>query len=104
MTAEPIDVLIVGTGFSGLCAAILAKQAGFSIQLLEKGADVGGVWRENTYPGAACDVPWHLYSFSFFKEVRFSRRYPQQPEILAYQQDCARHYGLYDCTAFHTEV
>lgn len=104
MASKPVDVLIVGTGFSGLCAAIQAKQAGFTIQLLEKGSDVGGVWRENTYPGAACDVPWHLYSFSFFKEVRFSRRYPQQPEILAYQQDCARHYGLYERTAFDTEV
>lgn len=98
------EVLVIGTGFSGLCAAILARQAGFEVTILEKGPDVGGVWRENTYPGAACDVPWHLYSFSFFKRVRFSRRYPQQPEILAYMRECAKHYGLYDCTHFGVEV
>lgn len=98
------EVLIIGTGFSGLAAAILAQEAGFEVQLVEKGEDVGGVWRENTYPGAACDVPWHLYSFSFFKRVRFSRRYPQQAEILAYQRECARYYGLYERTRFGTEI
>ena len=50
------EVLIIGTGFSGLAAAILAQEAGFEVQLVEKGEDVGGVWRENTYPGAACDL------------------------------------------------
>ncbi len=102
--ASSTDILIIGAGFSGMCAAILGRQAGLSVLMLEKGADVGGVWRENTYPGAACDVPWHLYSYSFFKEVIFSRPYPQQAELLSYQQDCARHYGLYECTRFGVEV
>ncbi|MGJ8669660.1 MAG: flavin-containing monooxygenase [Oceanococcus sp.] len=98
------DLLIIGAGFSGMCAAIQARAAGFSVKMLEKGQDVGGVWRENTYPGAACDVPWYLYSYSFFKEAIFLRPYPQQPEILRYQQDCARHYGLYECAEFGVEV
>ncbi len=102
--ASSTDILIIGAGFSGMCAAILGREAGFSVQILEKGADVGGVWRENTYPGAACDVPWHLYSYSFFKEVIFSRPYPQQAELLSYQRDCAKHYGLYDCAKFGVEV
>lgn len=103
-TVSHPDVLIIGAGFSGMCAAILARQAGFTVRMLEKGSDVGGVWRENTYPGAACDVPWHLYSYSFFKEVIFTRPYPQQAEILSYQKDCAKHYGLYDITDFNIEV
>lgn len=103
-SSPPLDLLIIGAGFSGMCTAILAREAGFAVHILEKGPDVGGVWRENTYPGAACDVPWHLYSFSFFKEVIFSRPYPQQEEILNYQKDCARHYGLYDCASFGVEV
>ncbi|MGJ8670484.1 MAG: flavin-containing monooxygenase [Oceanococcus sp.] len=103
-STQALDVLIIGAGFSGMCAAILAREAGFSVRMLEKGEDVGGVWRENTYPGAACDVPWYLYSFSFFKDVVFSRPYPQQAEILRYQRDCAAHYGLYDCAEFGVEV
>ncbi len=102
--AQPVDLLVIGAGFSGMCITILAREAGFSVRMLEKGPDVGGVWRENTYPGAACDVPWYLYSFSFFKEVIFSRPYPQQAEILQYQKDCAEHYGLYDCSNFGVEV
>lgn len=99
-----IDLLVIGAGFSGLCIAALAKESGFRVRVLEKGPDVGGVWRENTYPGAACDVPWYLYSFSFFRESIFSRPYPQQPEILQYQQDLARHYDIYADTDFGVEV
>jgi cation diffusion facilitator CzcD-associated flavoprotein CzcO len=99
-----IDLLIIGAGFSGLCMGVKAKEAGYRMRILEKGPDVGGVWRENTYPGAACDVPWYLYSFSFFKETIFSRPYPQQAEILQYQQDVARHYALYNDIDFGEEV
>ena len=60
------DILIIGTGFAGLCAAIQLKQAGFDdLVLLERADDVGGTWRDNHYPGCACDVQSHLYSFSF---------------------------------------
>ncbi|MEQ9478842.1 MAG: NAD(P)/FAD-dependent oxidoreductase [Algiphilus sp.] len=102
---ELLDVLIIGAGFSGLGAAIQAQKQGCRrIAILEKGPDVGGVWRENTYPGAACDVPWHLYSFSFFKKVTFSRRYPRQPEILEYMRACARHFDLYRYAHFGVSV
>jgi cation diffusion facilitator CzcD-associated flavoprotein CzcO len=63
---SPLRVLIIGAGFAGIGLAIRLQQAGIHDYLiLEKAADVGGVWRENSYPGAACDVPSHLYSFSF---------------------------------------
>lgn len=102
---EVLDVIVVGSGFSGLGAAIQARRSGCKrIRILEKGPDVGGVWRENTYPGAACDVPWHLYSFSFYKKVGFSRRYPCQQEILDYMRSCARHFGLYDDAEFGVHV
>lgn len=65
-----VRIAIIGTGFGGLGFAIRLKQAGFEqFTLFEKAADVGGVWRDNTYPGAACDVPSHLYSFSFEQEL-----------------------------------
>lgn len=100
-----LDVLIIGGGFSGLGAAVKARKQGCRRMLvLEKGPDFGGVWRENTYPGAACDVPWHLYSFSFFRKLGFSRRYPHQPEILSYIRACAEHFGLYRDAEFGVEV
>ncbi len=102
---DPLDVVIVGSGFSGLGAAIQARRCGWHrLRILEKGDDIGGVWRENTYPGAACDVPWHLYSFSFYKWFGFSRRYPHQPEILDYMRCCAKHFGLYDLIEFGAQV
>jgi len=61
-----IDILIVGGGFSGLCMAIKPREAGMnSFLLLEKSDDIGGTWYDNRYPGCACDMPSHLYSFSF---------------------------------------
>src|SRR5699024_7433449 len=71
------------------------KRAGFEdIVLFEKAADVGGVWRENTYPGAACDVPSHLYSFSFATKRDWSRRFAQQAEIHGYLQSVAEEYDV----------
>jgi cation diffusion facilitator CzcD-associated flavoprotein CzcO len=61
-----VDVLIVGGDFSGLCMAIKLREAGMnSFLLLEKSDDIGGTWSDNRYPGCACDIPSHLYSFSF---------------------------------------
>ena len=83
--ANPWVVLIIGAGFGGLGMAIeLARAGEHAVLLLEKGADVGGVWRENTYPGAACDIPSHLYSFSFEPNPHWSRTYSPQAEILDY--------------------
>ena len=72
-------VIIVGGGFAGLGAAIKLKQAGIEdFILLEKAAEMGGVWRENTYPGCACDVPSALYSYSFEQNPAWSRVFAQQ--------------------------
>jgi cation diffusion facilitator CzcD-associated flavoprotein CzcO len=80
-----VDVAVVGAGFGGLCAAIRLRESGVaSIVILERGNEVGGTWRDNTYPGCACDVPSHLYSFSFAPNKHWSRPYPQQQEIQDY--------------------
>ncbi|EKF75843.1 monooxygenase [Alcanivorax hongdengensis A-11-3] len=98
-------VLIIGAGFGGLAMAIRLKEQGeHDLLLIEKGHDVGGCWRDNTYPGAACDVPSHLYSFSFERHYPWSRRFAPQAEILAYQQHCARKYDIYRHIRFNTEV
>lgn len=89
------SVAIVGTGFSGLGAAIRLKEAGFhDVVLFERADDVGGVWRDNAYPGAACDVESHLYSFSFAPNPAWSHTFSRQPEILAYLRTCAQRFGI----------
>src|SRR3954453_16507492 len=88
-------VVIVGAGFGGLAAAIELRRNGIEdVVILEKADGLGGTWRDNTYPGAACDVPSHLYSFSFEPKTDWSRRFPAQPEILEYLWHCARKYGV----------
>ena len=80
-----VDVLIVGGGFSGLCMAIKLREARMnSFLLLEKSDDIGGTWYDNRYPGCACDIPSHLYSFSFEPSPDWSRMYPGQREIHDY--------------------
>ncbi|WP_334186536.1 alpha/beta hydrolase fold domain-containing protein [Noviherbaspirillum sp.] len=89
------DTIIVGSGFSGLGMAIQLKKAGrHSFIVLEKADDIGGTWRDNTYPGCACDVPSHMYSFSFERKHDWSRMYSTQPEILAYLMHCAGKHHL----------
>jgi cation diffusion facilitator CzcD-associated flavoprotein CzcO len=90
-----LAAVIVGAGFSGLCAGIQLRKAGIeNFVILEKADGVGGTWRANTYPGAACDIPSHLYSYSFEPNPSWSRAYGGQPEILAYLEHCATKYGL----------
>src|ERR1700757_1789859 len=104
---EPIhhDVVIVGTGFAGLGMAIRLKQAGEDdFVVLEKADSVGGTWRENTYPGCACDVPSHLYSFSFALNPDWSRFFAPQREILEYLQRVARDQGVADRIVYGAEV
>lgn len=99
------DVAIIGAGLAGLCMAIELKRAGArSFTVFEKGSDVGGVWRENVYPGAACDLPSHLYSYSFAQHDRWTRTYASQPEILDYLRRCARKYGLDSHLKLGTEI
>src|SRR3954471_19232572 len=88
-------ILIVGTGFAGLGMGIRLKQAGIhDFTILEQAGGVGGTWRDNHYPGAACDVESHLYSFSFEQNPGWSREFAPQGEILAYLERCADKYGL----------
>ena len=90
-----VDVLIVGGGFSGLCMAIKLREAGMnSFLLIEKSDDIGGTWYDNRYPGCACDIPSHLYSFSFEPSSDWSRMYPGQQEIHAYLKRCVERYEL----------
>lgn len=94
-TPPHTHVLIVGAGFSGLGLAIRLQQAGTTdFVLLERALDVGGTWRDNTYPGCACDVPSHLYSFSFALNPDWTRAYSPQPEIQAYLRGCAERFGV----------
>jgi len=99
------DAIIIGAGMSGICAAIRLRQAGFDdIRILEKSDGFGGTWRDNVYPGCACDVPSHLYSFSFALNPDWSRRYPPQREILDYFERVARDHGLQDILQTGAEV
>ncbi|RCW45289.1 cation diffusion facilitator CzcD-associated flavoprotein CzcO [Halopolyspora algeriensis] len=89
------SVVIVGSGFSGLGTAIRLKQAGIhDFVVLEKNEDLGGTWRDNTYPGCACDVPSLMYSFSFEQNPNWSRMFAEQGEIEDYLQYCADKYGV----------
>ncbi|TGN02888.1 flavin-containing monooxygenase [Leptospira dzoumogneensis] len=102
---KSISIAIVGTGFGGLCAAIQLKKNGFhNFVIYEKSNSVGGTWRENTYPGAACDVPSHLYSFSFEPNPDWPRKYSAQPEILSYLKHCAEKYGILPHIRFGIEI
>jgi cation diffusion facilitator CzcD-associated flavoprotein CzcO len=99
------DILIIGTGFAGLAAAILLQQAGFTDMLLvESGDDVGGTWRDNQYPGCACDIPSHLYSLSFEPKADWSRMYPLQPELFAYLRNVADKHDLRPKIRFNTNM
>jgi cyclohexanone monooxygenase len=102
---ERVDHLIVGSGFAGLCAAIkLAEDGESDFVVIERAGDVGGTWRDNTYPGACCDVPSQLYSFSFARNAEWTSSYSPQPEIQQYLRRLAREYGVLDKTVFDTEL
>lgn len=89
------SIAIIGAGFSGLGMAYYLRQAGFdNFVIYEKAADLGGTWRENTYPGAACDVPSHLYSYSFDPHYPWSTAFGPQKEILDYLRQLARKHDL----------
>lgn len=89
------DVVVVGAGFSGVNAAISLKQRGIkNFAILERASDVGGTWRDNTYPGCACDVPSHLYSYSFEPNPNWTRSYSGYAEIHQYIRNTAEKYGL----------
>lgn len=98
-------IVIIGTGFGGIGMAIQLKKAGIdSFTILEKADSVGGTWRDNTYPGAACDVQSHLYSYSFEPKSDWTRKFGLQPEIRSYIESCVTKYGLRDHIQFNQEV
>ncbi|HLS79620.1 MAG TPA: NAD(P)/FAD-dependent oxidoreductase [Nocardia sp.] len=100
-----VRTIIIGSGFAGLGLAIRLKQQGRSDYLvLERGHDVGGTWRDNTYPGAACDVPSHLYSYSFAPNPNWSRSFSRQGEIQAYIRSVAEKYEVLDRHLFGCDV
>ena len=100
-----VDHLVIGAGFAGLGAAIKLAEAGEDdFLVIEKDGGIGGTWRANTYPGAACDVPSQLYSFSFAPNPSWSMSFSPQPEIEAYLRDVAATSGTLDRFAFETEL
>ncbi|MEE2665020.1 MAG: NAD(P)/FAD-dependent oxidoreductase [Myxococcota bacterium] len=97
--------MIIGAGPGGLCTAIRLLQAGIrDFVILEKAAGVGGTWWHNSYPGAECDVPSHLYSFSFEPKDDWVKPFSTQPEIKAYLEHCVAKYGLTPHLRLETEV
>jgi len=99
------SVAIIGAGFGGIGLAMALKRAGIdSFTIFEKANGIGGVWRDNTYPGAACDIPSHLYSFSFEPNPDWTRIYSPQPEILDYLERCVAKYGIGPSLRLGTEV
>jgi cation diffusion facilitator CzcD-associated flavoprotein CzcO len=95
-------VLVIGAGFGGL--ALAHRLADHDVTILERDDGVGGTWRANRYPGAACDVPSHLYSLSFAPNPHWSRTYASQPEILRYVEDCYDRLGVRDAVRTDTTV
>ena len=99
-----LDVVVIGAGVSGLCIARHLQRAGFSYRLLEQAHDVGGTWRDNTYPGCGCDIPAPLYSFSFAQRANWSRLFATQPEILEYLHEVTARCGVTEHIEFGTRV
>ena len=90
-----LDVVIIGAGFAGIGMAKKLRDAGITdVLILERGDAIGGTWRDNHYPGCACDVPSHLYSFSFRQNPDWSRLYPERGELRTYLEDCVDDFGL----------
>ncbi len=102
---EEVETVIVGAGFGGLCMAIKLREAGRDdFVILEKGNEVGGTWRDNSYPGCACDVQSHLYSYSFDGKADWSKRYAPWHEIQNYILDVTERHGLRPFCRFGQEV
>jgi cation diffusion facilitator CzcD-associated flavoprotein CzcO len=104
MSARQRSIAVVGGGFGGVGAAVMLRREGYEdVTVFEKGERVGGVWQHNTYPGAACDIPSHLYEYSFAPN-RWSRRFSPGPEIRAYIEGVAHRFGVFDRVRTGVEV
>jgi cation diffusion facilitator CzcD-associated flavoprotein CzcO len=105
LRASPPRIIIAGAGMSGLCLAIQLKRAGIeTFQVFEKSSDVGGTWLDNHYPNSGCDIPSHLYSFSFDRRHDWSQKYARQPEILRYFQSSADKFEIRPFIQFETSI
>ena len=100
-----MEIIILGAGISGICMAIKLKRAGIdSFKIFEKSSGLGGTWFDNTYPGCACDVPSHFYSYSFELKANWSRVYSGSHEIREYLEYCANKYDVFSHIEFNTEI
>ncbi len=99
-----LSVVIIGAGMAGILSAIKLTEAGLDFVIYEKADRLGGTWRENTYPGIACDVPSHFYSYSFALNPEWSRRFASGPEIQAYFEDIARRFRVDSRIRYGTEI
>ena len=100
-----VDVLVVGAGVSGLCMGIKLLEAGTKdFLIIEKSSEIGGTWWENRYPGCACDIRSHLYSFSFALNPDWSRSYSPQREIWDYLRRCAQQFGIMPHICWNTKL
>lgn len=103
---QSAHVLVVGAGFAGIAAAakILADDPGADVLIIERASEVGGTWRDNTYPGCACDVPTSLYSFSFAPSPEWTHTFARQPELFTYLRGVVDSLGLRDRMVFDCEL
>ena len=102
---KDFNIVIVGAGFAGIGMAIRLKQEGIhSFTIFEAGDDIGGTWRDNTYPGCACDIPSHMYSYSFELWSEWPQSYSHQPDILQYLKHCVSQHGLEEHIQYNTRV
>ena len=101
---EGFKVLVIGAGFSGLCAAHRLRQLGIPVAVIEKNSALGGTWFENTYPDAGVDTPNHFYSYSFAPNLGWTRNYAKRDEVWDYQCRVATDLGLHDCIELGIEA
>ena len=105
MNSNVIDVAILGSGYGGLGMATQLKRHGIeNFKIFEKASELGGVWRDNIYPGAACDTQSHIYCFSYFPHLRVSRMYAGQDELLGYLQCLAQHFDVNSHIQYNAEI
>jgi 4-hydroxyacetophenone monooxygenase len=103
-TLRGFDVIIIGAGLSGICAAIKLERLGIRYTILEKNPNVGGTWFENSYPGCAVDVANHFYSYSFEPRPDWTHYFSKRDELLGYFEHCAATYGTIEKVRFNSEV
>lgn len=102
--ADRLRVLVIGAGAAGIATAVQLRRLGIPFTVVEKNRAVGGVWHENTYPGAGVDTPAHLYCYSFAPKPEWSRYYAKQPEVQAYLAEVAEQFGVLRSIRFATQV